>query len=929
MNDERAARIALETRVREQAEQMASMQKAWADMQDLKESFLSCKSSKQLWSEVRERYGQTNAPLLFQLKKELRNISQDNSSVVEYFNKLKCSWDDMEELESYPDCTCGAMASCSCNLMKRIVDNVAFERVLNFLMGLGDTYETLRTNILAMDPVPNVNRVYSIIRQAEAQKQITGGMQLVPETSALSVGKVNDQKPWNVWKRDGKQPQAPTSGSNGQTSDGRWCNQCQKSGHTRDTCFVLHPELKDKYFARFPPKGNSSRKFSGNAEVQRMTEDTPLEFQANTSAGQSSNKFAKYDPEVVTVVYQDIMQRVQFKQSDNTVMDHSNVNFAGKVHNTSDYLHNFIASEHDWIIDSGASDHMSANKALFTEMKPLPKPILVGLPDGTTKVVIFSGIIILSHRIILYNVLFIPGFKHNLLSVGQLLSTSKLLIHFSVNECMIQDPASNLSVAVCPRIGGLYKLNAPLLKNEDLNHSLVTDVCNNVVTGTLNNSVHETVSSCNKECNAVKSVNLIHARLGHTSLAKMHHIVGIDCKNLKSYYCDTCIIAKIHKQPFIRSDSRAKQSFDLLHIDLWGPYKVQTLSGASYFLTVVDDHTRVTWTFLMKFKTQVASILSTFFAQVENQFNKTVKMVRSDNGTEIFQEECAHLFNTKGILHQRSVPGVPQQNGRVERKHRHLVETARAMLLYLCLPKKFWGESLLTTYVINKLPSAILGWKTPHEVLLGEHPSYDELRVLRCLCYAPKHGPVKDKFEAKGRRCVFIGYPYGQKAYKLYDLDNHKVFVSRDVLFHENIFPFSSQKIQKNSKNPSQNPPTNHLAIFDTDHDFNANCYPKTSTPHFTQTMESSCSEFPSANNNNPGTSQEHQEDLAIPARRSTRVRQIPANLKDFVYPTLSLENSTSLSSEAFSVFNLNSYPVAHLHSLNNVLSTVEPSSYK
>ncbi|XP_074288051.1 uncharacterized protein LOC141613209 [Silene latifolia] len=75
----------------------------------LKESFLSSKSAKLMWSVIRERYGQCNGPLLFQLKKELRNISQNNSSIVEYFNKLKRNWDGIDELESYPDCSCGAM----------------------------------------------------------------------------------------------------------------------------------------------------------------------------------------------------------------------------------------------------------------------------------------------------------------------------------------------------------------------------------------------------------------------------------------------------------------------------------------------------------------------------------------------------------------------------------------------------------------------------------------------------------------------------------------------------------------------------------------------------------------------------------------------------------------------------------------------------
>ncbi|XP_074290242.1 uncharacterized protein LOC141616973 [Silene latifolia] len=132
--------------------------------QELKENFVSCKSAKHLWTDLCERYGKSNAPLLFQLKKELRNISQGNDSVVEYFTKLKRYWDDIDELEVIPQCDCGAMNACTCNLYKQMLDMSSREKVLNFLMGLSDVYEHPRSNILAMDPIPPLNKVYSIVQ---------------------------------------------------------------------------------------------------------------------------------------------------------------------------------------------------------------------------------------------------------------------------------------------------------------------------------------------------------------------------------------------------------------------------------------------------------------------------------------------------------------------------------------------------------------------------------------------------------------------------------------------------------------------------------------------------------------------------------------------------------------------------------------------
>nr|GEU91101.1 retrovirus-related Pol polyprotein from transposon TNT 1-94 [Tanacetum cinerariifolium] len=186
---------------------------------------------------------------------------------------------------------------------------------------------------------------------------------------------------------------------------------------------------------------------------------------------------------------------------------------------------------------------------------------------------------------------------------------------------------------------------------------------------------------------------------------------------------------------------------------------IQSLGGANYFVSFIDDYSKRCWVYPIKKKSDVFEVFKVYKARVELDFETKIKCLRTDNGGEYTCDEFDLFYRQEGIKRQFTTPYTPQQNRVAERMNRTLLERARAMLATASLGKSFWAEAVNTAcYVINRSPSTAL--------------------------------------DPKSSKCLFLGYADGVKGYRLWDPTAHKVVVGKDVVFMED-------KIQENEEGVS------------------------------------------------------------------------------------------------------------------------------
>jgi transposase InsO family protein len=429
-----------------------------------------------------------------------------------------------------------------------------------------------------------------------------------------------------------------------------------------------------------------------------------------------------------------------------------------------------------WILDSGASEHFSPHRHILIDYKPLSEPVEVNTARGKLHG-IGTGSVHLTVEgqdgltpIALKDVLHVPGMDSNLLSSNVLLGKG---LEVSMH------PTRGINILLGDHIvaktvphGKLWRLKTVDTKEV---HTL------------------KMVGPKPAEPQPPKplSYDIWHRRFAHLGpwnlqkVAKLVEGMAIDPETLpkEGYACEACISGSQTRNLSDAPMQRRTVPGDLIHSDICGWIDPIALGESKYFLTFIDDATRMMYLFVLKSKTalEVRNCFTVFLNTFE-QDGRKVKSIRTDGGGE-YQKQMEKLCQELGILHEETAPYTPEQNGVAERANRTVCERIRAILADTRFPKELWAELACTvTHLKNRSPTSALNGRTPYEALYGKRPDVSHLVAIGTKAFV--HMPKKKtkKLDSRNFAGFMVGYG-GSNQYRIWIPGTNKIRVSRDVCF--------------------------------------------------------------------------------------------------------------------------------------------------
>ncbi|GKA39465.1 putative ribonuclease H-like domain-containing protein [Tanacetum coccineum] len=367
---------------------------------------------------------------------------------------------------------------------------------------------------------------------------------------------------------------------------------------------------------------------------------------------------------------------------------------------------------------------------------------------------------------VISRVYYVEGLRHNLFSIGQF-RDSDLEVAFRKHTCFVRD-LDGVDLIKGSRGTNLYTISV-----EDMMRS--SPIC--------------LLSKASKNKSWLWHLRLNHLNFGTLNdLARKDLVRGLPrLKFEKDHLCPACQLGKsrkaTHKPKTINTITEVLHT---LHMYLCGLLRVQSINGKKYILVIVDDYSRFTWVKFLRSKDETPVFVINLLKQLQVGLNKTVRFVRTDNGTEFVNKNLTDYYESVGITHEKTVLRTPQQNGVVERRNRTLVEAARTMLIFSKAPLFLWAEAVATAcYTQNRSLIHTLHNKTLYELVHDKKSDLSFLRIFRALCYPTNDSEDLGKLKAKAYIGFFVGYTPNRKGYRIYNKRTRQIMETIHVTFDE------------------------------------------------------------------------------------------------------------------------------------------------
>jgi hypothetical protein len=437
-------------------------------------------------------------------------------------------------------------------------------------------------------------------------------------------------------------------------------------------------------------------------------------------------------------------------------------------------------STNAWLPDTGSSHHVAPDLSSFAASEAYHGGDNLHVGNGKGLPILHIGSTYLSsptRTFTLNNILHVPDIKQKLLSVQKFCRDNSVYFEFHDSFFSVKDKSTHTILLTGPSNDGLYSFKLPSFQ-----------------------VIPKVAFSASRT-----SSDIWHQRLGHPhpqllkSMLSIYHLPLNQSCSIS--FCEPCSIGKSTKLHLLNSTFRSSHVLDLLVCDVWGPSPVTSFGGHNYFLLCVDHYSKFMWIFPFKLKSDVFQIFKQFVTMVERQFNTKLKRVQTDWGGEF--RNLSSFFQSLGIIHRLSCPHTSEQNGVVERRHRHVVETGLTLLAQSHVPHRFWNFAFDTAvYLINRMPSRTNSSLSPFQYLFHRPPDYSFLRVFGSQCFPHLRPYNKHKIEFRSSPCVFLGYSPDHHGYRCFDPSTERLYIARHVRFNELCFPFKTPTPTPTSTTP-------------------------------------------------------------------------------------------------------------------------------